>query len=101
MEGDREAVRLVANALDEEQRRIVPGQGDRILAITRVQQLLFLREADGYQIRETELFKRRVGGRQLTLATVNQDQIRERAAFLEQLAIAASDDLVHGREVIG
>src|SRR5580693_7944542 len=100
VEGDREAVRLVSNALHEQQRRIVTGQGDRILAIAHVQQLLLLREADGHQIRETQRLERRVRGRQLALAAVDEDQIREGAAFLEQLAITASNDLVHGCKVI-
>ena len=41
MERDREAVRFVANPLDQQQRRIVGGERDRILAVARVEQLSF------------------------------------------------------------
>src|ERR1051325_11108023 len=46
MERDREAVRLVADALDQQQRGIVRRQRNRILAIAREEQLLLLRDAD-------------------------------------------------------
>src|SRR5262249_28306187 len=87
MERHGEAVRLVADALNQEQRRIVGPEPDRIGAVARVEDLLFLRDAHGDEIRETELFERRVGGRQLTLAAVDQHEIRKRTALLEQRAI--------------
>ena len=72
MERDREAMRFVADALHQQQRRIVGGQRDRILAVARVEQLLLLRDADRDEVREPELLERRVGRRQLALAAVDQ-----------------------------
>src|SRR5262249_35419234 len=78
VERDGEAVRFVADALDEQQRRIVFGQRQRIVFVAGVEQLLFLRDADGDEVGEAELFERAVGGGQLSLAAVDQDQIRKR-----------------------
>ena len=100
MEGDGEAMRFVANALDQQQRRIVRGQRDRILVLARVEQLLFLRDADGDEIREAELLERRVRRRELPLAAVDQHEIGKRSAVLEQLAVAPQHDFVHRREVV-
>ena len=46
MERHREAMRFVADPLQQQQRRIVCGQRDRIVAIARVEQLLLLGDAD-------------------------------------------------------
>ena len=71
-----------------------------VLAIPRVEQLLFLRDAHRDEVREPELLERGVRRRQLPLAAVDQDQIRKRSALFEQLSIAAPDDFVHGREIV-
>src|SRR5712692_1498633 len=42
MERDREAMGFVADALNQQQRRVVGSQRDRILAVARVDQLFFL-----------------------------------------------------------
>ena len=60
VERDGESMRLVADPLDQQQRRIVGGQRDRVLAIAREQQLFLLGDADGDEIREPQLFERRV-----------------------------------------
>ena len=75
-------------------------QRDRILVLARVEQLLLLRDADGDEVREPELLERRIRRRQLSLAAVDQHQIRKRPAVLEQLAVAAQHDFVHRREVV-
>ena len=100
MKRDGEAVRFVANALDQQQRRIVRGERDRILVLARVEQLFLLRDADRHQVRQAEFLERGVGRRQLALAAVDQHEIGKRPAVLEQLAIAPQHDLVHRREVV-
>src|SRR5262249_52177075 len=96
----REAVRLVANPLDEQQRRIVLRQRDRILAVARVEELFLFGDPDRNEVGEAELLEGGVGGRQLTFAAVDQNEIGKRAAELEQLAIAPLHDFVHRREVV-
>ena len=96
----REAVRFVADPLHEQQRRVIRSQRDRLLAIARVEQLLLLGNPDADEVCETELLERRVGRRELAFAAVDQDQVRKRSAFLQQLAVAAEDDFVHGGEVV-
>src|SRR5438445_176492 len=83
------AARTVADALKKEQRRIVWRQRDRVHAITGVEELFFFRDADGDEIREAQLFERRVGGRELSLAAVDQHEIGKRSALLEELAISS------------
>src|SRR4051812_17589558 len=100
MEGDREAVRLVSDPLDQEQRRIVFGQRDRLFAIAREEQLLFLRDADRDQVGEAKIFERGISGGQLTFAAVDQNQLGKRAALFEQLPIPAHHHLAHRREVV-
>ena len=100
MERDGEPVRFVADALDQQQRRIVGRQRDRILAIARVKQLLLFRDADRDEIRQPQFLERRVGGRQLALAAVDHDQVRKRPALLEQLSVSTENDFVHGGEVV-
>ena len=94
---DRKAMRLVANALDQQQRRIVRRERDRVLAIAREQQLFLLRDPDRDQVGQSQRLERRVGGGELSFAAVDQNQIRKRTALLEQLAIAAQDDLAASR----
>jgi len=100
MKRDGEAVRFVADTLNEQQRPIARRERDRIHAIACVQQLLFFRDADGDQIGEPELLESRVSGGQLPLAAVDEHQVRKGAALLEQLAVATQDDFVDGRKII-
>ena len=67
MERDGEPVRFVANPLQEQQRRIVFRERDRLFAIARVEQLFLLGDADRDEIREPQLLERVVGRRQLPL----------------------------------
>src|SRR5262245_60434581 len=100
MERHGEAMRFVANPLHEQQRGIVGGERDWLLAIANEQELFFLRDTDRDEIREAELFQGGVGGGQLSLAAVDHDEIRKRSAFLEQLPVPPMDDFVHRGEVI-
>src|SRR5580765_5702969 len=100
MEGHGKAMRLVADALNEEQTRLVRRERNRIVPVPRIQQLLLLGDADRHQIRETERLERPVRGRQLALAAVDHDQVGERSSLFEHLPIASEHDFVHGGEVI-
>src|SRR5476649_2395992 len=100
MKRDGEAMRFVADALDQEERRIVRGERDRILVLARVDQLFLFRDADGHQVRQAELFERGVAGRELPLAAVDEHEIGKRSAELEQLPVAPQHDLVHRGEVV-
>src|SRR5262245_51146677 len=101
MERDRKAMRFITNALKQEQGRIVFGEGHRIVAIARVEQFFFLRDPDRHEIRKAERFERRVRSRYLSLAAVDQNQIRKRPALFEQLSIAALHDFMHRGKIIG
>ena len=76
------------------------GSAIGIVAVAREQQLLLLRDADRDQPSQPELLERRVRGRQLPLAAVDQDEIGKRPAGLEDSTIAAQDDFVHRGEVV-
>ena len=84
VEGHGEAVRLVADALHQQQRRVVARQGDRVRARSRVKQQLFLlRDARRPPGCQADRLERLVGRRQLPLAAVDEDQVRKRPAVLE------------------
>ena len=100
MEGDGKPVRLVADPLQQEQRRIVGRQPDGLDVVPREDQLLFLCQADGHQVRQPERFERLVGGLQLALAAVDHDQVRKRPALLEHAPIPPLRRPVHGGEVV-
>src|SRR6185436_4645003 len=100
VERDGEAMRLVADALHEQQRRVVRRQRHRLLVIAREEQLFLFRDADRHEIREPELLERRVRRRQLTLAAVYHDQIGEGTAMLEECSVPAQNDFLHRREVV-
>ena len=52
---DGKAVRLVADALQQLQRGVVPAKGDRLLAVGQIDQLLLLGKADGGDVRKPPL----------------------------------------------
>ena len=58
------------------------GERDRLRPVAREEQLLLLRDADRHQVAEPDRLERVVGRRQLPLAAVDQDQIRETARRL-------------------
>ena len=76
------------------------GQNDWLLSISREEQLLALGDPDRDQVSQTDRLERLVGGGDLTFAAVDQDQIREGAAVLDDLAVAALHHLAHGGEVV-
>jgi hypothetical protein len=91
MEGHGEAVCLVADSLDQQERRALGRKRDGVVAVPGKEQLFLLGDANGHQARKSELFECAVGSGQLSFATVDQDQIGERTTVFEYLAIAAQD----------
>src|SRR5512145_2231156 len=72
MESDAKTVRFVANPPDQQQRRTIGGECNRIRAIPRKQQFFPLRDSRGDQTSQPELLEGAVGGGQLSLAAINQ-----------------------------
>ena len=93
VEGDREAVRLVADALQQAQRRALGRAGDGVDRVAGEDQLLLLGQADGDEPLEAERAQRLVGRRELALAAVDDDQIGQRPAALDHRPVAAQHDL--------
>src|SRR6188768_244960 len=77
MERDGESMRLVADALDQQEGGTAGGERDRILAIAREQQFLFLRETHRNEVGKAKLLQRGIRGRQLPFAAIDQNQVRE------------------------
>ena len=101
MERHGEPVRLVADPLDEQQRRDRSSASAIGSSRSRVKSSSsFFAMPTATRFARPELLERRVRRRQLPLAAVDQDQIGKRAALLEQLAVAAPHDFVHRREVV-
>ena len=75
-------------------------QGDAGVAIAREQQFLLLGEAHRDEPLEPDLAQRVIGGAELSLATINNDEVREGAALLHQFLVAAEHDFLHGAEVV-
>src|SRR5438093_5119493 len=100
MEREGKAMGFVADSLNEQQLWLGRRERNRIVAIAREQELLFLRDADRDEVREPELLERRVRRRQLPLAAVDQHEIGKRSTELEQLAVSSQDDFVHGFKVV-
>ena len=100
MVGDGEAVRLVADALDEVERLAVARQDDRLALALLEDELELLGEADDGHIlvpaRPADDLERR---RELPLAAVDDDEVGQ--FFLGQSDIAARCDLAHREEVVG
>ena len=100
MEGHREAMRLIAYPLDEEERGAFGRERDRLVAIAGEQQFFFLRNADGDQVPQAEFLEGRIRRRQLPLAAVDEDKVGERAAGFKEFPISAQHNFVHGGEVV-
>src|SRR5688572_31104671 len=83
VERDREAVRLVANALNQQQCGTVFRQRNRILSIAREEQLFLLRNARRHQIGQTELLERGIRRGQLAFSAVDQDRSEEHTSELQ------------------
>src|ERR1043165_9582942 len=93
-------MRFIADALQQSQRGAVRIERERIHAVAREDDLLFLRETNRNEIRTSTRFQRRIRRVQLTFATVDHDQIRKRSAILEDLRVAPAHNLFHRCEVI-
>src|SRR4051812_35558250 len=100
VEGHREAMRFVADALNEEQRRVVRRERDRLGPIACEQQLFLLRDADRHEVAEPELLQRGIRGRELSFSTVDDQEIRKRPALLEKLPAPSLNDFMHGGKVV-
>ena len=100
MERDGKAMRFVANTSDQQQGRTIDGERQGVGTIASEQELFLLRDAGRDQVSQPELFQCAVGSRQLSFATIDQDQIGKRTADLEKSAVASQHDLVHGGEIV-
>ncbi|MCU0243960.1 MAG: hypothetical protein MUE80_04290 [Acidobacteria bacterium] len=100
VEGDGEAVGLVANGLDELERRRRPGQPNAVAPDRRVEDLLAL--GDGYEgeLRQAERRQGLLGRAELGLAAVDHDQVGQGRALAEELAVAPGQDLAQAGDVV-
>ena len=78
--GDGEAMRLVAESLDEVEGRRGRRQEDRFGRAWQEQLLAFLGEPGQRQVVEAELVEDRLGGAHLALAAVDDDEVGHRPA---------------------
>ena len=85
MKGDGETMGLVANSLNQEQRRIVLRQDDGLRPLAREDHFFLLRDANRHQVSQPDGLECVVGCGQLPAAAVDQNQVRERPAVLEDL----------------
>ena len=88
--GDGEAVGLVADPLDQEERGRIAGQDDRIGLVRPEQLLVALGQAEDGNVGQPRLHQHRVGGAELALPTVDEQQVGERREALLGLAPAAA-----------
>jgi hypothetical protein len=97
---DREPVRLVSSPTDQEKRRTILGQSNGVCAIARKEQFLFFGQPRRHETPQTQLFESRIRSRELSLAAVDQDQIRKRPTGFEEFSVAAQHHLVHRGEIV-
>ena len=100
MEADREAVRLVPDSLNELKDRRGAWEGDRHVLPSDEEKLLALGEAGHRLVAEAQLLEGLDRGPELSLAAVDQDELRQLLPFLQQPAVAPADDLAHRGEVV-
>ena len=102
---ERPPVRLVADLLEELERRARPVEGDRVGHAGDEDLLLALREGDDRDARQVELFHRAPRGRELPLAAVDDDEVRDAGEALVHVSAAharepARDRLAHRADVV-
>ena len=102
VERDAETVRLVAYVAHDLQRLARAAQ----VIWHRVAREEYLLDTlgkahDRHTLLDTQLAQHLVGARQLPLAAVDDDQIRQLGPLLQQTRIAAAYDLAHRGEVVG
>ncbi len=106
MAGDGEAVRFVADLDDEMERGRLSTQSQAFAHVRKDQRLetglapLAFRYTHHYHRLQPDLGKDRTRGADLTLAAVDQDQIRAHALARRNLAIPPLQRLTHRREVV-
>ena len=93
-------MRLIADPLQQLQRRAVTVEGQRFEAVSGENQLLFLGQANRHEVGQADRLERRVSRIELALAAVDHNQIGERPAILQHARVAAPHHLLHRREVI-
>src|SRR3990172_8513883 len=101
VEADGEAVCLVADTLDELQHRRAARQRDGLVPAAHEDQLLTLGEARHGLLPQPQLLERSDGGPELTLPPVDEHEIGQLAALLEDAPVAPADHLAHRGEVVG
>src|SRR5262245_21166450 len=75
-------------------------QSNRLVAPLHEQQLFAFRDRRRGQCFQSQLAKRRRRRRQLTLAAIDQNQIRQRSAFPQQPRVPPADYFIHRSEII-
>ena len=101
MEADREPVGLVADALDELEHGRRPREGHRLVPAGHEDQLLALGQAGHGLIAEPQLAQGLRGRGELSPAAVDQHEVGQLLAFLEQPPVAAPHHFAHGGEIVG
>src|SRR5690242_1916693 len=91
---------LVPGLLQNAKRRRASGEAQRLRSPHGEDLFLALRQTDKRQSLEPQCLECRMGRVELTLATIDDDQIRKRLPFVEPASKVARDDLVHRREVV-
>src|SRR2546427_4261 len=99
--GDREAVRLVPDALERVERGRRRIEDERVQAVGLVHLLGLFREPDGRDVIEPEILEHLERDVELAAATVDQDEIGQHAPLLERLREASREHLAHRGEVVG
>src|SRR5450432_1641254 len=101
MPRDREAVRLVADLLDQVQRRMIGRQATRLF-LARDEELLHaglalhtLGHADHADVMQAEVLHHRLRSVDLPEAAVDEDQVRCLALALRELAVAHAQRIAH------
>src|SRR2546422_6234276 len=97
---DREAMRLVAGALQELERRAASGQRERLGAARDEDLFLALREAHDRQLLPPRGPRRVERRAELTLPPVDDHEVGERLVLGDPSREVARHDLVHRREIV-
>ena len=101
MEGDGEAVSLVADLLDEVEDGIVAVELDGLVFLAvEVEDFFFFGDAGEGLVDDSEGFEGFSGGVELADAAVDEDEAGERLVFFEDAFVAAGDGFAHGGEVV-
>ncbi len=101
VERHREAVRLVADLLDEVQHGRVALQNDGLIFLAQhVKNFLFFRDAGYGLIDDLQRFECLGSGMKLADSTIDQDQPGKLFFFFLQAAIAAGDGFTHAGKIV-